>query len=76
MVVIPPTSVAKPIGMSIFDEEDLLRRQTLIRIGTKSTTMGVLLTKADRQAPVINVANNDSAGDFSPQDAQAPADGF
>ena len=62
VVAIPPTSVANPIGRRMREAEEEVRRQTLIRIGNSSTTMGVLFMNADNTAPTMSVARNDRNG--------------
>ena len=58
----PPTSVAKPIGISTPEDERLVRKETLIKIGNKSTTTGVLLTNALNTAPMSSVINKEIIG--------------
>lgn len=62
MVAIPPTSVAKPIGMSTDAAEVDVRRQTPMRMGSSKTTIGVLLTNAESTAPTTRVARNETNG--------------
>jgi len=62
VVAMPPTSVAKPIGISTPEADLPVRRLTLTRIGNSSTTMGVLLTKALRVPPTTRVSNSEKAG--------------
>ena len=58
-----PPALANPIGISTPAGEVEVRRQTLMRIGSSSTTMGVLLTKAESTAATNRVMRNDSAGE-------------
>jgi len=62
VVAMPPTKVAKPIGIRILVGDLLVRRQTDMRIGSNSTTIGVLLIKAESRAPTTKVMSNDNAG--------------
>ena len=62
VVAMPPTSVAKPIGISTLVAGALARRQALMRIGSKRTTTGVLLTNADSTAPTTSVASKERNG--------------
>ena len=62
VVAMPPTRVAKPMGIRILLGDLLVRRHTDMRIGSNSTTMGVLLIKAERTAPITKVSSNDSTG--------------
>ena len=61
-VLMPPTSVAKPIGISIPVAGIWVRNETLTRIGSNSTTIGTLFTKALSMAPTISVSSSDSCG--------------
>ena len=76
VVAMPPTRVAKPIGISTRVGEALARRHALMRIGSSSTTMGVLLTKADSTAPTTSVANNRQERHPRPRAAQEPPNRF
>ena len=62
VVLMPPTRVAKPIGISMPEAGVPVRSDTLIRIGSSSTTIGTLLTKALRPPPISRVSNSDSDG--------------
>ena len=62
VVVMPPISVAIPIGIRIFDELIFVLRATAIRAGIKITTMGVLLMKALVNAPNNNTPRNEIFG--------------
>ena len=55
LVAIPPTRVAKPMGIKTSEGELLLLEQTPINIGNSKTTTGVLFTNADSMAPKIKV---------------------
>ncbi len=62
MVAIPPTNVAKPMGIRTFDGDLLVRKQTEISIGSSNTTMGVLLTKAESTPPTMRVSSSEKTG--------------
>ena len=62
VVAMPPTSVAKPMGISTPEADVSVRRHTLMRIGSSRTTMGVLLTNADSTAPTTSVARKERNG--------------
>lgn len=62
VVLMPPTSVAKPIGINIPEADVFVRNETLIRIGSNSTTIGTLFTKALSIAPTISVNSSESCG--------------
>ena len=62
VVVIPPNKVAKPIGINIPDVLVPVLTDTEIKIGSSKTTIGVLLTKALKPAPINIVPSNDSMG--------------
>jgi hypothetical protein len=62
VVAMPPTRVAKPMGRRMPDGDDDVRRQTLMRMGSSRTTMGVLFTNADSTAPTMSVIRNDRNG--------------
>ena len=62
VVAMPPTSVAKPIGISTPAADWPVLRHTLINMGSSKTTMGVLLTKADSTAPTTSVAAKERNG--------------
>ncbi len=62
VVVIPPISVAIPMGIRIFDELILVLRATAMRAGIKMTTMGVLLMKALANPPNNNTPRNEIFG--------------
>jgi hypothetical protein len=62
LVLMPPTRVAKPMGINMPEDDAPVRNDTLISIGNNNTTMGTLLTKALRKAPMMSVSNMLSAG--------------
>ena len=62
VVPMPPINVAKPMGIKIFAGEVDVRKQTLMRMGKSSTTIGVLLMNADNTAPTTSVAAKDKNG--------------
>ena len=62
VVHIPPTSVANPIGINTPEGERLVRKETLIKIGSNSTTTGVLFTKALNTAPISKVRSKEIFG--------------
>ena len=62
VVHIPPTSVAKPIGINTPEGERFVRNETLTKIGNSSTTTGVLLINALSTAPSTSVNNKDNIG--------------
>jgi len=64
LVLIPPTSVAMPMGINKPDELVFVRIETEIKIGNNRTTMGVLLTKALSIAAMIKVISRDNMGDI------------
>lgn len=62
VVAIPPSSVASPIGMRMADAGLFARSDTLTRIGSSRTTIGVLFTNALNTAPTISVNSSESHG--------------
>lgn len=62
VVHMPPTSVAKPIGINTPEGERLVRNETLTNTGSSSTTTGVLFINALNTAPITSVSNKDSNG--------------
>ena len=62
VVLMPPTSVANPIGISTLDAGVLVRSDTLIRIGSSSTTIGTLLTNALSTPPITSVNSREIDG--------------
>jgi hypothetical protein len=62
VVAIPPTRVANPTGIKMREAEDPVRKHTLIKIGRNKTTIGVLLTKADKTPPRMSVTNKAADG--------------
>ena len=62
VVPMPPTMVAKPMGIKTELAGMPVRRDTLIRIGISRTTMGTLLMKALAAAPTRRVRSSDKLG--------------
>ncbi len=62
VVAMPPTKVAKPIGMRTFEGDLLVRRHTEISMGNSNTTIGVLLTNADSTPPTMRVSSSEKTG--------------
>ena len=62
VVVMPPTSVAKPIGIRMLEADLPVRSEMLVRIGSNSTTIGTLLTKALKIPPTISVSSRENSG--------------
>ena len=62
VVAMPPTKVAKPIGIRTFDGDLLVRKQTEMSMGKSNTTIGVLLTKADSMPPTMRVSRREKTG--------------
>ena len=65
VVHMPPIRVAKPIGIRILLGDEAVRRQTLMRMGSSSTTMGVLLMKADSAPAISSIAAKERMGDLT-----------
>ena len=62
VVAIPPRMLAKPIGIRVPDGDSPVRIATPTRIGSISTTIGVLLMKALSTAVTRIVANSETPG--------------
>ena len=62
VVAMPPTSVASPIGIRMPDALVPARSETLTRIGSSNTTIGVLLTKALSRPASTSVSSSVSCG--------------
>ena len=62
VVAMPPTMLAKPIGISVPDGDIPVLTATPISMGSINTTIGVLLINALRKAVINNVSNKDMAG--------------
>jgi hypothetical protein len=61
-VPMPPTRVARPMGINMAEEDKRLRSETVIRIGSNRITIGVLFRNALRTAQQINVPSKASLG--------------
>ena len=55
VVVMPPNRVASPIGINMPDAFVFVLTATETKIGSNKTTIGVLLIKALKIAPISNV---------------------
>ena len=62
VVAIPPRMLAKPIGISVPVADAPVRTATPIKMGSISTTMGVLLMKALSTAVISKVRISDMPG--------------
>ena len=62
VVVMPPSKVAKPIGIKMREGDDFVRIATFNKMGKSKTTIGVLFTTALNKAETIRVLNTDNVG--------------